>query len=143
MQQLLTPDAAELTSPICNSGPLTKLRMAKVATYTLPGDEKILLFENDHKWLMFLKEDNSEEVEAILESCDPIERERLVNGRFAVTSDQEEGIKSDPDDYDDPGQLLAQHPWSIAAVYGANKVLEVLHRFVVEFFSFLGCYNRS
>ena len=138
MQKLLTPDGAEFTSPTCNSGPLTNSKMAKVATYTLPGDEKILSFENDHKWLMFLKEDNSEEVETILESCDPVERQRLVNGRFAVTSEEEYGLKTDADDYDDPGQLLAQHPWSIAAVRGANKVLEVLHRFVVEFFFFLG-----
>ena len=104
--------------------------MAKVSLKTFSDDEDktMLSFENDHKWLMFIKEDNSEEVEGILESCDPLEIERLVNGRFAVTSEEEDGLKTDADDYDDPGQLLAQHPWSIAAVHGANKVMAVLHR---------------
>ena len=104
--------------------------MAKVSlkAFSDDEDETMLSLENDHKWLMFHKEDNAEEVEVTLESCHPIERQRLVNGRFAVTSEEDDGLKTDADDCDDPGQMLAQHPWSIAAVHGANKVLAVLHR---------------
>ena len=102
--------------------------MVPVAMKNFTCDEEMLSLENDLKWLMFIKEDNSEEVERKLESCDPTEKQRLVNGRFIMASEEIDEFECDADDYDDPSQMLAQHPWSIAAVHGANKVLAVLQR---------------
>ena len=108
----------------------TEDRVMKFMAMDSSQSEKTLSYETDKRWLMLLKKNEAEEIEKILEESDSEERERLVNGTFVRNFCAEEKYVTQEPDYEDPGQLLIEHPWCIAAVHGANEVLGVLFRYV-------------
>ena len=113
--------------------------MVTIHPENLVKDNTSLSYKEDREWLMLLKQNNAEEVEKILENSSQEEKDRLVNGKFLLpdhTANDDE-IENNFDDYDyslndtqDPRLLLAQHPWCIAAIHGANDVLDALIRCV-------------